>query len=67
MLNLRERNKFFKNILPIDIEQGQELINTLQNGLAHIAQLLKTIPKALEGNTFYTAIWELIYNKVDMK
>ena len=67
MLNLRERNKFFKNILPIDIEQGQELINTLQNGLAHIAQLLKTIPKELEGNTFYTAIWELIYNKVDMK
>ena len=49
-----------ENLLPTDIEQDPELTDNLQKREAHIAQVLETKPKALTGNTFYTAIGGLI-------
>jgi len=49
-----------ENLSPNDIEQDPELTDNLQKREAHIAQVLETKPKALTGNTFYTAIGGLI-------
>ena len=49
-----------ENLLPTDIEQDPELTDNPQKREAHIAQVLETKPKALTGNTFYTAIGGLI-------
>ena len=49
-----------ENLLPGDIEQEPELTDNLQKRESHIAQVLENKPKALTGNTFYTAIGGLM-------
>ena len=49
-----------ENLLPGDIEQEPELTDNLQKRESHIAQVLECKPKALTGNTFYTAIGGLM-------
>ena len=49
-----------ENLLPTDIEQEPELTDNLQKRESHIAQVLENKPKALTGNTFYTAIGGLM-------
>ena len=49
-----------ENLLPGDIEQEPELTDNMQKREAHINQVLENKPKALTGNTFYTAIGGLI-------
>ena len=54
-----------ENLLPGDIEQEPELTDNLQKRESHIAQVLEYKPKALTGNTFYTAIGGLICSTCD--
>ena len=49
-----------ENLLPGDIEQEPELTDNLQKRESHINQVLEYKPKALTGNTFYTAIGGLM-------
>ena len=49
-----------ENLLPGDIEQEPELTDNLQKRESHITQVLECKPKALTGNTFYTAIGGLM-------
>ena len=51
--------------MPGDIEQEPELTDNLQKRESHIAQVLEYKPKALTGNTFYTAIGGLICSTCD--
>ncbi len=48
------------NLQPTDIEQEPELTENLERREAHINSLLETKPKALTGNSFFTAIGGLI-------
>jgi Ca2+ transporting ATPase len=48
------------NLQPSDIEQEPELTENPERREAHIQSLLETKPKALTGNSFYTAIGGLI-------
>ena len=41
---------------PEDIEEEPELINDPQKREEHINRILQTAPKAITGNTFYSAI-----------
>ena len=45
---------------PEDIEEEPELINDPQKREEHINRILQTAPKAITGNTFYSAIGGLI-------
>ena len=49
-----------ENLLPGDIEQEPELTDNPQKRESHIAQVLEYKPKALTGNTFYSAIGGLM-------
>ena len=49
-----------ENNLPTDIEQEPELTDNLQKRESHIEQILENKPKAITGNTFYTAVGGLI-------
>ena len=49
-----------ENLLPTDIEQEPELTDNENKKESHIAQVLEYKPKALTGNTFYTAIGGLM-------
>ena len=49
-----------ENLLPGDIEQEPELTDNGQKRESHLAQVLETKPKALTGNTFFTAIGGLM-------
>ena len=48
------------NLQPSDIEQEPELTENPERREAHIQSILETKPKALTGNSFYTAIGGLI-------
>ena len=49
-----------ENLLPSDIEQDPELTDNINKRESHITQVLEYKPKALTGNTFYTAIGGLM-------
>ena len=48
------------NLQPSDIEQEPELTENPERRAGHIQNILETKPKALTGNTFYSAIGGLI-------
>ena len=49
-----------ENMKPEDIEHNSDQTNNAATRKAHIAHILQTKPKAITGNTFYTAVGGLI-------
>ena len=58
--NILEQEIDMNNLTPYDIEEEPELINDPIRKQEHIQNVLKYKPKALTGNTFFTAIGGLI-------
>ena len=48
------------NLQPTDVEQEPELTENQERKAGHIKNILETKPKALTGNTFYSAIGGLL-------
>ena len=58
--NILEQEIDMNNLTPYDIEEEPDLINDPIRKQEHIQNVLKYKPKALTGNTFFTAIGGLI-------
>ena len=58
--NILEQEIDMNNLTPYDIEEEPELIDDPIRKQEHIQNILKYKPKALTGNTFFTAIGGLI-------
>ena len=58
--NILEQEIDINNLTPYDIEEEPELIDDPIRKQEHIQNILKYKPKALTGNTFFTAIGGLI-------